>query len=104
MDRQSVEQKIYKLVINSGEACEVTKYVKFKLTNCVIKQTIETIVQIQDISDSIMYTEIKDMSEFLEIVNACISHELRNPLNSITAQTFIMKVLITKLKAILESI
>ena len=51
-----------------------------------------------------MYGEIKDMNEFLDIVNACISHELRNPLNSIVAQTFLIKMMFTKLKTILDSL
>ena len=45
----------------------------------------ETIVQIIDISDSILYDDIKAQSEFLELINACVSHEMRNPLNSIVA-------------------
>jgi signal transduction histidine kinase len=35
---------------------------------------------------SILADEIKAQSEFLELINACVSHELRNPLNSIVAQ------------------
>jgi signal transduction histidine kinase len=51
-----------------------------------------------------MCGEIKDMNEFLEIVNACISHELRNPLNSIIAQNFLKKIMYTNLRAILDSL
>ena len=51
-----------------------------------------------------MYGEIKDMNEFLDIVNACISHELRNPLNSIVAQTFLKIIMYTKLRTILDSL
>ena len=51
-----------------------------------------------------MYGEIKDMNEFLDIVNACISHELRNPLNSIVAQTYLIKMMFTKLRTILDSL
>ena len=45
----------------------------------------EMILQIIDISDSILYDEISAETEFLELINACVSHELRNPLNSIVA-------------------
>jgi signal transduction histidine kinase len=51
-----------------------------------------------------MYGEIKDMTEFLEIVNACISHELRNPLNSIAALNFLKKIMYTKLREVLNSL
>jgi len=72
--------------------------VQIKLTNYTKNRTrdpsrkgtrrkiiIETILQIIDISDSILYDDIKAQSEFLELINACVSHELRNPLNSIVA-------------------
>ena len=45
----------------------------------------ETILKILDISESILYDQIKAQNEFLELINACVSHELRNPLNSIMA-------------------
>ena len=46
----------------------------------------QTIIQIIDISDSIFYDQEKAQSEFLGLINACVSHELRNPLHSIIAQ------------------
>ena len=51
----------------------------------MLKENIETTVQMIDISYTILYDEIKSMSEYLELANACVSHELRNPLNSIAA-------------------
>ena len=51
-----------------------------------------------------MYSEIKDITEFLEIVNACVSHELRNPLNSICALNLLKKILYQKLRVILDSL
>ena len=57
----------------------------------------ETILQIIDISDTILYDEIKAQSEFLELINACVSHELRNPLNSIVAQNIEKYILYKKI-------
>ena len=60
-------------------------------------------IQILDISDSIMYQQEKNQTEQLSLLNATISHELRNPLNSIKARNMeknyihqIMKELLTK--------
>ena len=39
-----------------------------------------------DISDSILYDNTKAQNEFLSIINATVSHEMRNPLNSICAE------------------
>ncbi len=43
-------------------------------------------IQIIDISDSILYDRSKAENEFLSVINATVSHELRNPLNSISAE------------------
>lgn len=48
-------------------------------------------------SDKILYNEVKAEQSFLTIINAAFSHELRNPLNSLTGQ-------ITSLKMLFESL
>ena len=45
-----------------------------------------TMVQVTDVSASIMYDMEKADNKFLSLINACVSHELRNPLNSLIAQ------------------
>jgi hypothetical protein len=40
-------------------------------------------VQIIDMSDKMLYNEIKAEKSFLTLINATVSHELVNPLNSI---------------------
>ena len=42
--------------------------------------------QIIDISDKILYTEVKAENFFVTLINAAVSHELRNPLNSLINQ------------------
>jgi signal transduction histidine kinase len=37
-------------------------------------------------SDKILYSEAKAEQSFLTLINAAISHELRNPLNSLVGQ------------------
>ena len=39
-----------------------------------------------DVTNYILYMEFKAKNEFASIINACVSHELRNPLNSIIAK------------------
>ena len=65
-------------------------------------KSVETILQIIDISHTILYDEIKAQSEFLELINACVSHELRNPLNSIIARNIEKSVLYNQLLEILN--
>ena len=60
-------------------------------------------LQFIDISSSILYEQQKDHTEFLGLVNACVSHELRNPLNSIVAQDYLKKNLYQELRKIIET-
>jgi signal transduction histidine kinase len=41
--------------------------------------------QLIDISKSILYDMEKTHNVVLSMINACVSHEMRNPLNSIVA-------------------
>jgi signal transduction histidine kinase len=43
-------------------------------------------LQFIDISKSILYDLEKAHNVALSMINACVSHEMRNPLNSIIAQ------------------
>ena len=43
-------------------------------------------LQVIDVSDSILLDQQKADNKLLDIINATVSHELRNPLNSILAQ------------------
>ena len=39
-----------------------------------------------NISGNILYDIEKAQNQVLEMINACVSHEMRNPLNSVMAQ------------------
>ena len=64
-----------------------SRYVQVKCSSFKSK----TIIQIIDISNSIMFDQQRAQNEFLNVINACVSHELRNPLNSISAQNMLKK-------------
>ena len=38
-----------------------------------------------DITGNILHNQQKTQNEFLQLINACVSHDLSNPLNSIKA-------------------
>lgn len=42
----------------------------------------EFLIQVIDISDKMLYNDAKAEQQFLEMINGAVSHELRNPLNS----------------------
>ena len=59
-------------------------------------------LQIIDISSNILYDKSKTQNQFLSIINATVSHEMRNPMNSIKAENTLKKELIIQLKELLE--
>jgi signal transduction histidine kinase len=56
-----------------------------------------------DISSKILYDTSKAEGELLSLINSTISHEMRNPLNSIINQCQILKVICQQFFAILVS-
>ena len=51
-----------------------------------VNQSKKLLIQIIDMSDKILYNEVNAEKSFLTLINAAISHELRNPLNSLVGQ------------------
>ena len=54
-------------------------------------------MQILDVSDTIFYHEQKSQNDLLSLTNATVSHELRNPLNSLIAINILKKNLYKEL-------
>jgi signal transduction histidine kinase len=44
-----------------------------------------TLIQIIDMSDKMLFNAVKAEHSFLTLINATVSHELRNPLASLIA-------------------
>jgi signal transduction histidine kinase len=53
-------------------------------------------------SDKMLYNEIRAEQKFLTLINAAVSHELRNPLNSLVGQIESMNQYFRSFKAILK--
>ena len=101
MENNALNDSIFQISLNQDQMqeqlLEIQKqYVQIKCSSIKNK----TIIQIIDISNSIMFDQQRAQNEFLTIINACVSHELRNPLNSISAQNHLKRNLYNKLKTI----
>ena len=59
-------------------------YVQIKVAKYFNNGKEKTVVKIVDVSKSIMYEQLHAENQFLAITNATVSHELRNPLQSIS--------------------
>ena len=85
MSKNDLSNKVFYLTDLNKETNPNKHYVQIKVTKFNFQEKKKDIIQIIDISASIMYDQQQAQNSFLSLVNACISHELRNPLNSIMA-------------------
>ena len=81
LSKNKVERRVF--LINQEEE---KRYVQNKFTKFKQDNQEKFMLQIIDVSHGIMYDQQKAENSFLAMINACVSHELRNPLNSIIAQ------------------
>ena len=54
-------------------------------------------IQIIDVSTDVLYNQEKSHNGLLNLINATVSHEMRNPLNSINSQNVENKALYEKI-------
>jgi nitrogen-specific signal transduction histidine kinase len=61
------------------------RFVQIKIKTVQSKLTNEqkVLLQVIDISDKMLYNEVKAEKSFLTLISATVSHELRNPLQSL---------------------
>ena len=76
-------------------------YVKIFAKTYSNNNTIKKMVKIIDVTKNIMYDQVFAENEFLSITNATVSHELRNPLQSISSQNLKIKLCLKELLSII---
>jgi len=52
------------------------------------------VIQIQNVTSRVRYQNITGEKNLLQMINACVSHEMRNPINSIQCQNYKIEQLI----------
>jgi signal transduction histidine kinase len=64
---------------------ELRHYIQLKRKSYFQNEELRVMIQLVDVSQSILYEQVHSENQFLAITNATVSHELRNPLQSISA-------------------
>ena len=95
LNKEVMKEKIYEVKTYN----ENQKYVQIKIINLKDKQTM---IQMNDVSKDVLYNKEKSQNELLSLINATVSHEMRNPLNSINSQCIENKALFAKLDDIVQ--
>ena len=86
-----LEDKIFELMVRdtSEKESQSFKFVQLKMKKIKMqtkgkKHRKEGIlIQMIDMSEKMLYNEVKAEQAYLTMINAAVSHELRNPLNSL---------------------
>lgn len=68
------------------------------------KDAEKKLLQIIDVSNKMLYNEAKAEKTYLNLINAAVSHELRNPLNSIVAAVSTLMKYIYDLYLVIDDI
>ena len=79
-----------------------TNYIQIKMTNLSEEDSQATMLQFINVSANIFCDKEKTNNKLQELINACISHELRNPLNSLIAKNLEKKQLYKEMAALLR--
>ena len=58
-------------------------------------------IQVQDISQDLLVKKIENERDFQQLINATVSHEMRNPLNSIINLTKDLQAKIDEINQVL---
>ena len=75
-----LNDKVFEIDIENFENAPDFKYVHLKVKNIKNKRTL---IQMIDMSDKMLYNEVKAEQKFQTLMNAAVSHELRNPLSAL---------------------
>ena len=73
------------LIFTNLLTSQVERYIKVKITKHYRNGQVLVMLSFIDCSISVLYDQERNHNELLMLVNATVSHELRNPLNSLIA-------------------
>ena len=96
------QSKMVFTLANMEEDLENTCFYQFKVIKFEKDGIKGELLQINDISSTIRYQKLVSEKKTLESVNATVSHEMRNPLNSIIAQNISIRDCIKTFKNFID--
>ena len=88
---------------NDIELTSINNKILIQIIDVSDKTLIEEIRH-KELLNEIQFNEVKKKQSFLEIINAAVSHELRNPLNSIITQKNLLNQLLDHLRNLFDKI
>ena len=65
---------------------ENNKYYQMKVQTIIIQSQVRSLLQLSNVSAKILFNKSVGEKKLLSLINAAVSHEMRNPINSINSQ------------------
>ena len=90
-------------LVDSANGQQVFKYVQVRREKIQTWFKKHDVIQMIDISQKVLYEMALGEKRLFSLINATVSHEMRNPTNSIISQVQEQKRLNSKFRAILEN-
>jgi hypothetical protein len=100
IDKQILENKVFVYVSENeqenGEGQKQLKYYSLGINKLDSFNTKFYVLKINDVTINIQFDLNLGEKRLLELVNACVSHEMRNPINAILAMNLKLTDLVSK--------
>ena len=93
LNRKFLKDKVFELDILQNNENQPHEGPEFKFVHLKVTKvnSEKLMIQIIDISDKMLYNEVRAEQSFFTLMNAAVSHELRNPLASLIGGIEAMK-------------
>ena len=79
LPEEEIQNAVFSLVLINARS----KYVSVKVSSLKLHLSSFKVINILDQTVSIMFSKSKGEKKILQLINACVSHQLRNPINTI---------------------
>ena len=76
---EDIQNAVFSLILTNRHS----KYVSVKVNSLKLHLSSFKVINILDQTISIMFSKSKGEKKILQLINACVSHQLRNPINTI---------------------
>ena len=92
---------VFSLAQNGNQA---VRYISVRVSTLSLFENEFKVINLMDQTTSIMFDISKGEKKILQLINACVSHQLRNPINSIIATNLKLQQEANRLKELLSEL
>lgn len=104
MEEAAYEGFVFSCQMKTSNAQPIAKYFSVKVKRLELFSNQFKVITIRDQTISVLFDIQKGEQQILRLVNACVSHEMRNPINSILATNLKLQESARELQELLAAI